>query len=84
MQVMPPKKTTTARTRAGSAAILRTASSASPSPGASRRVAASSKQPGRDVGAEGAESGDRAALLGPSGSDEARETACQTCPICAL
>ena len=80
--MLPKKKTTTAGTRAGSAAILRTASSSSPSPGVSQR--ASSKQPSRNVGAEGAESGDHAALLGPSGSDEARETACQTCPICAL
>ena len=82
---MPPKKktTTTVGTRTVSAAILRTASS-SPSPGVSRRVAGSGKQPGRNVGAEGVESWDRAALLGPSGSDEANETACQTCPICAL
>ena len=38
----------------------------------------------RNVGVEGAESGDRAALLGPSGNDEASEKACQICPICAL
>ena len=46
-----------------------------------RRVTASGKQPGQNVGAE---SGDRTALLGPSGSDEASETACHTCPIRVL